>query len=129
MILYEYSINGESQQDAVPPIDAAGPSICDRTKSASEQNCWGRCLEDDVLTKEMRDYAVSKISEVAAEAGTILRVRKRSSGSAGYLKLSKSKGEFKSLYGPGDQEAKCAKDAVHMYRLPISPSYCTRGAL
>ena len=78
------------------------------------QNCWGVCVEEDVLQQgeggedsEMRGWLVRKVSESVAEMEQMLRARPRT----GNLVLQNDEGVFAKALGRGPPGAMCAKDA------------------
>ena len=107
---------------ALPP---GSGDLCDRRYDAAAQNCWGICEEGDVLTPAMRDWMMRKIELAVNETQSYFRVRRRSAP----LTFSTTRGVFWRLYEEMGEDAapSCAKDAALMYRLPVSPSYCSRG--
>ena len=117
---------GDAEVDA-RMFDTDNPDgiLCNRQFDPSSQDCWGVCLEEDVLTAEMRTYMQAKILEVVAEVEGLFRVRKRT----GNMVLANSEGVYSRLYATMgvDTAAECAKDARVMYRMPVADSYCTDG--
>jgi hypothetical protein len=110
------------------PCGVGGPTagLCDRGKDPSAQDCWGMCLEEDVLTDAGRSWMMAHVEDVIREVQTWLRVRRR----AGNTVFVNSEGLYKTLYKetPGvSTAAECAKDARTMYRMPVPASYCQAG--
>jgi hypothetical protein len=99
--------------------------LCNRQYDPSAQDCWGVCLEEDVITEEKRAFMRTAVESVVTEVEGLFRVRRR----AGNMVLANSKGVYSRLYETMDVDtaAECAKDARVMYRMPVSDSYCTAG--
>ena len=87
--------------------------MCDRLLDPTGQNCWGVCLEEDVLSIEddtgcnaadhpgqpadicnMRDWLIRTITEDVREIEQYFRVPRR----AGNLRLTRSAGLYRDLY-------------------------------
>lgn len=75
------------------------------------QNCWGVCLEEDVLKQDdggaMYLYMREKVAESVAEIQSMLRVRRRT----GNLVLQNDRGRYAAALGRGGPDPMCAKDA------------------
>ena len=121
--------------------DSREGDMCNRIYDSSAQNCWGVCLEEDVLRTaddkdcdankfkdptacNMRSWLMARVIENVREIESFYRVRKLE----GNLKLTKSEGAYKQIYAKYNMGGvECAKDARAMYRLPVAPLYCEEG--
>ena len=99
--------------------------VCNRQHDPSAQDCWGVCLEEDVITAAKRTFIMTEVTAVITEVEALFRVRQRT----GNMILAKSKGVYSRLYETMgvNTDAECAKDARVMYRMPVADSYCSVG--
>eukprot|EP01052_Picozoa_sp_SAG31_P016182 SAG31_NODE_1063_length_10105_cov_4.370778_4_plen_372_part_00 len=121
----DYFVGGTDLLGNVWDTPNSDGKLCNRLFDPTAQNCWGVCLEQDVLTAEKRDWMIARLEGRVAEVEMLLYAKKL----VGPLVLSETTGKYSSTYNSlGLSIAKeCAKDSRLTYRLPVHDDYCDTG--
>ena len=107
-----------------PPSDPSQATCNRESESLSQSDCWGICLESDVITPSTRQKVVDIVTKLATEMQYVFRVVPTDD-----LTFTRSQGAYeRALAAKGYSiPTSCAADCTWMSGVAVDDAYCDSG--